>query len=564
MDLDDDNDNERSMDSSGIGVMKREAQPDFDFPAHKRLRNDEHLSPILDIPEDILYEIIQHLDPFSVLHLAQLSRGFRSILMSKSSSGIWKASRANVPSLPDLRTGLSEPRYIDFMFNNERCQSCLRQRGDVYVCYPAFSRTCSTCLRIHFHVANDKWERSYQGDLKRLRTYIPTIKVRQSKWVPARDGRKWVTLYHKNTDWLWKDQYSRAGYKKEWVKAKIEERKSIFKNTESYIGWCEERKYRQEEERRERIIKRICQLGWGNELNRCVQCPADSPVIIKACQKELTDQDLFNLEPSLNQLMQNLQQRRLDEERAKLLCECFPGLKSILEAFVRTLPPNSIYPSVVDVSDDPCINEILTISNTPDLSEQSCKAISDHLPQVTQDWIEQKTNEVLISARKMLRLHHEIGSETILPSSALRQKEGLNLTIISFECSVCKRQFRPWSSLRYPKVLMHGAYYHRTLSTAQPQLNKVFENTSWNEGDIMFNPATMTFMAEIVRLCGLDPRTTTASDMDLLNPSIKCMTCKWGKGPAMGWTEVIAHKQIDHGSGNATFNVKLKRRSHKY
>ncbi|KAF8882933.1 hypothetical protein CPB84DRAFT_1790578 [Gymnopilus junonius] len=556
MDLNDDN--EHSMDSSGTGVMKREAQPDFDFPAHKRPRNDEHLSRITDVPEDIFYEITKHLDPLSVLHLAQLSQGFRSILMSKSSSRIWKASRANVPSLPDLPPCLSEPQYVDFMFNNERCQVMSDSVLQVWLMFIEYRRSD------FFHVANNKWERSYLGSLERLRTYVPTIKVRQSKWTFARDGRRWTTLYHKNTDWLWKDQYGQAAYKMKWVDVKIEERKLISENKESYMDWCKERKYGQEEERRGRIINRIFQLGWENEFNKCAPWPGNSPVIIKACQKELTDQDLSNLEPSLNQLMQNLQQQRLDTERSKLLRGCFPVLKSILEAFIRTLPPNSIYPSVVDVSDDPCVNEIITISNTPDLSEQSCKAISDLLPRVTQNWLEQKTNEVLVSTQKMLRLHQEIGSETILPSSALRQKEGLHLAIISFECSICKRHSKPLSILRYPKVLMHGANYHGTFFTSQPQLNKVVENTSWNEGDIMFNPATMTFMAEIVRLCGLDPRTTTASDMDLLNPSIKCTTCKWGKGPAMGWTEVIAHKQIHHCWGNVTFTVKSKGRSHKY
>ena len=47
------------------------------------------------------HQILGHLRPLDILHLARTTKEFRQILLHKSSISVWKAARANVPDLPD-------------------------------------------------------------------------------------------------------------------------------------------------------------------------------------------------------------------------------------------------------------------------------------------------------------------------------------------------------------------------------------------------------------------------------------------------------------------------------
>lgn len=62
-----------------------------------------------------------YLDPWDLLHLSRVSRGFREILITPRAAGIWKESiqSVNLPPCPD---DITEPAYIAFVFG----ESCVR------------------------------------------------------------------------------------------------------------------------------------------------------------------------------------------------------------------------------------------------------------------------------------------------------------------------------------------------------------------------------------------------------------------------------------------------------
>jgi hypothetical protein len=52
------------------------------------------------------------------------------------------------------------------------------------------------------------------------------------------------------------------------------------------------------------------------------------------------------------------------------------------------------------------------------------------------------------------------------------------------------------------------------------------KETLWNyKGDIVIKPEHTAFVAELVRLAGLDPKTATVQEMDALDPIFECVHC---------------------------------------
>ncbi|KAF9804692.1 hypothetical protein IEO21_09281 [Rhodonia placenta] len=87
-------------------------------------RRHGFLADLPNMPLDIIQEVLGHLQPRDLLHLARTSKAFRTFLMSRSSAFLWRASRRNVEGLPDCPTHLSEPAYANLAFTSY-CFVCL-------------------------------------------------------------------------------------------------------------------------------------------------------------------------------------------------------------------------------------------------------------------------------------------------------------------------------------------------------------------------------------------------------------------------------------------------------
>ena len=58
-----------------------------------------------------------YLHPMDLLNLARTTKDFRSFLMKKSAAPFWKAARKNVEGLPECPEDLSEPQYVNLLFD---------------------------------------------------------------------------------------------------------------------------------------------------------------------------------------------------------------------------------------------------------------------------------------------------------------------------------------------------------------------------------------------------------------------------------------------------------------
>lgn len=155
------------------------------------------------------------------------------------------------------------------------------------------------------------------------------------------------------------------------------------------------------------------------------------------------------------------------------------------------------------------------------------------------------------------RWHDDI-SDHLLPLlppwlDSTRGIAALHSALVWFHCAHQPRYCDSWcrdTTIGYPRMLVHTHAKRERCVTDEPQsadddlVNGVRENCL--RSSLVFDPdelkANITFdlhasfaAAEIVRLCGLDPATAMAEDMDDLDARIACAPCKM----TMTWRKAV-------------------------
>ncbi|KAL1944343.1 hypothetical protein VTO73DRAFT_3528 [Trametes versicolor] len=133
---------ERNSPGKGAAVKKQSPTP-------KTIRmRAGRLAALKDMPMDIFLEIVKKLDPLALLRLAQSSKYFRSLLMTRSARHLWVASFRNVPGVPPCPPYISEPRYAAVLFD-QYCFACGNARS-TNVDHTACVRLCAPCFKTNF------------------------------------------------------------------------------------------------------------------------------------------------------------------------------------------------------------------------------------------------------------------------------------------------------------------------------------------------------------------------------------------------------------------------------
>ncbi|KAJ3757819.1 hypothetical protein EV360DRAFT_45229, partial [Lentinula raphanica] len=89
-------------------------------------------------------QILQYLEPSDLLKLAWVNKDFRSLLMSRSSTFLWRRARINADDMPNPAFGLSEPAHAHLIFANY-CSYC-QTRCDKVI-WECSIRCCKKCMK---------------------------------------------------------------------------------------------------------------------------------------------------------------------------------------------------------------------------------------------------------------------------------------------------------------------------------------------------------------------------------------------------------------------------------
>jgi hypothetical protein len=266
-------------------------------------------------------------------------------------------------------------------------------------------------------------------------------------------------------------------------------------------------------------------MGWGDELDKHPPY-ALTPLRMHASVKkpqELTDRIWNNIKQPLVRILEELKEKRLAVERVDTLKKRRLLVIALLESYAQRRPVTEVIPGPADVYN---MVEFKTIiedtSMDVEVYASSFRHAMDLLPQLVADWRTEKDAELVrIIDQDTLPFRSQRNN-----SSATNDYSQLGLATTIFQCKVCQ------APISYPRILVHSCVHARrnSLYPFDDPHSKVWRDLNdepWNFGgdrvgiDLRGKPAASL----VVRSCGLDPDTTTATEMDDLDARFECLGC---------------------------------------
>ncbi|KDR85932.1 hypothetical protein GALMADRAFT_218999 [Galerina marginata CBS 339.88] len=491
------------------------------------------LKDLVEMPLDVVGEIFSRLDPGDLLNLARIEKSLRAFLMSRSSISIWKRSRSNIPRLPDCPSDLSEPQYANLVFT-KNCDFCLRNLSSIHISWEARVKTCTRCMHENFEAGIFDHDRGYPLSLAPFLPFMTPSK-------PDSDD-----LYYSNLDRLWRKGYEDAKDKEEWLEIKLGERRDIEVHAGACAVWQKETEIARKayklslvEKNKTIIVERVKKLGWEEEFAKMSEddvMPQDIPKVTKACQKELTDRVLLNLDKLLIEHMEDFRRERLHRDRRAMLMERLPILKDVYQTYILSLPANALHPTAGELFRSPVVQELI---NTSSFTKAHMETIIPILPHLTLRWQKELEDKLCQLISTACGAEYPFDPEKVL-----------HLATTSFSCGRCSSG----KSLTHPRVLVHSCATSWSrdgcpMEVDEKACNSVLEQVYWNSrGDITFKLDDLKQMQDVIQMCGLDAKTTTRLEMDEANPILECIPCNdIHRGRAtLKWSAVITHKHEAH------------------
>ncbi|KAJ6513362.1 hypothetical protein C8R45DRAFT_344717 [Mycena sanguinolenta] len=508
------------------------------------------LSSLREFPLDIVAEIFGHLNPMDLLNLARTTKEIRGILMSRSSTFIWKESRSHVEGLPDLPRDLTEPQYANLCFSTH-CHQCLAIPV-MTIMWSARMRLCKKCIEGRFGNSDCVMDKT-RLEFNLLKSLVPSYREPRHGWHRARELFSIdvaMKLKEESADFREYGNLQMSDPKfKAWFTQKENEIKDINAHAQLCIVWAanrtDERKNELDEARRLReevIVERLTALGWGEEIAFHTHEFSCHKLVNQP--KKLTDRIWKNIEAPLVELLTDLKAKRLVAARSRIMRERRLLAAHVYNKFREALPPDVVYPAKIDVLQtepfrvviedtpvDPEVEDILT--------EDSFAAAISTLPDFSADWRQLKEEELIKIMQK------------IRPDSV---EADLHLATTFFTCSptnpvmphlnVKNHVPRALPALSSSTILVHLSATAMRYGLWDPDsLERTLSQEAWNAaGRVRLHDQAQRNARFVVEACGLDPDITTSTEMDEINPALECLNCGRKDGRlVMRWTRATHH-----------------------
>ncbi|KAJ7274250.1 hypothetical protein C8J57DRAFT_255027 [Mycena rebaudengoi] len=495
------------------------------------------LKRILDMPLDIVYEILCHMEPAMLILLAQSMRAFRSVLMSRASSFVWTAARNNVPRTPPPAPpdGISEPAWANLLYTpNMACFECGKKNltDDIDVIDFAFrKRLCLSCRRkyknllrcnrrtptyIMYEKVLDLVPYSWRADPSSKCYWIPDLKAMQSKVA----------------------QLSSAEYE-DFKKFQIVKVQAILDSVQHLYSWLY--KYSSEKrlekraitdaKRKERyhaIVDRLVALNYT---------PKEAEMAVgRTCKysaQPLTDTAWERLAPKLRESLDSARAARAWDQRTLKAGAAY-------DEFTRSLVPSQMFfvPREVFANSNhlapqkiklPCIERLLAVDPGTEISQDQF----DELAKTTffadvSTWALERMNIIAKAASLPIALPPSVSWVTLDDPERDIRLADLNKI---FDLAAAVFIVKSWES---------GSSSSRNWKHDWPSLGPApelpYEQVAFIGRDVMniknlkndrlaFSPRGAKAIRAILSLENLDVANTTATELDARNALYKCDHC---------------------------------------
>ncbi|RDB24012.1 hypothetical protein Hypma_008636 [Hypsizygus marmoreus] len=516
----------------------------------KRTGKTGKLERMPSLPLDILFEIFGHLHPLDILHLAQSTREMRAFLMSRSSAFVWKQARSNVEALPDCPPGMSEPQYADLLFC-PRCHYCGASKVRKVI-WSTKTRACPACFKKHYVRAKDLGDNARFTELPQSLWKLAQITgniIHCASYLPitSRDTRPKIISLDQldalaNQYIEIKDQALRA---EKWLAEMQSDRDvwaEVVERMESWQGEDAERRSERNSVIRQRrfdaIVHTLSALGWKEEIEEMDLNSLRRHTLVNRTE-DLTDRAWNRIMPRLVEFMENVR----SNHREAIRLQNISVRRRIFSQYIDFCTFN--YPVTAPVSELSVMEPFRSIiEDTP----VSISLTMHSFPQphfthdVLQQWHNVKKQELVPIMKKSALVPRDIDTRHI------------DLATTFFCCN--RHDFS--EPIGQGKILAHpGAISRRKMQIEDsPYLTRLFDDFRqefWNyRGDrVAFHEPAFLAARSILVSCGLNPESTSAREMDVLDPLMECASCTSSKDGrlVMTWRRGVVHA-IDHISSN--------------
>ncbi|KAK0486349.1 hypothetical protein IW261DRAFT_1455036 [Armillaria novae-zelandiae] len=459
--------------------------------------------------------IFSKLDPLDLLRLSRTTKGFRALLLQRSSTFVWKRARQNTEGLPPLPEDLSEPKFAHLAFDGH-CDNCLRYTP--YVQWEPRTKFCRKCLTNSTLYTNGapepvasfvpSYDFSSSSGHRLYHYYIPAITALLEESESLSDEMRDAWVLRKRDAFMTLQIHARLC--DDWSDSRAEDRSNEL----------DDLRYR----RLEQVIERLTILGWDEELQdqRLIDELAWHKLVRQSQPRLLTERAWSTMSDALISIVKQHRDKRL----ASVVSTRMSEFRAAYSDAIRDVPLLPIYPKVVDAAVLKPFSKLLL--DTPldqDITESLTAALA-RLSRVADKWRETQN-----SSLKALML--KAGLEP-----------NLNLATSFFKCKFCHRL------CQYPYVLAHSCtllYRQDTFDRdnwkdyALGNLLQCGNARIWSASQYTVDGEALKRVQFIIQACGLQPETATHEDMDSLNCRVICNDCSTVESFVMQWQIAACH-----------------------
>ncbi|KAA1467024.1 hypothetical protein DENSPDRAFT_831982 [Dentipellis sp. KUC8613] len=495
------------------------------------------MNPFLNMPLDILYEILSHLMPVDLLQLARANKSLRALLMSPSSSfkTIWKTVRENASCpdpIPEPLEGLSEPKWAYLLFEDRNCVECGEWNIEA-ITLEFKRRLCEKCVK--------SGTIKYQYVKKRFPKFEAEV-VDITPWVDAEEACR--IRKGEPDQWYWikdlresnervanfkaKESHSADFRSKlqDWLASETAKVSAFHERCAEIRGWMEDmsewQKEVEEATQEQNILeiqRRLLALGHNPVHVRDPYLIALPMVIPK---KPLDDDSWNKIAPQLFWRLRDRKHIQVFRDRTTHAAKLYRRYKKTI------LPIQTLYlPSETIVTKFPHIKALVDRDASVEITDEEWTRAVNALPSLLIDWMHAQRDEYSAmlpvgnyppnKPMRLIRLKDTPSDLDLVRQELIPTFAGpLELATAVFE----DYDFWEWGGKFKTRI---GRGLCGMWSTERAESYGFF-------------PAGSQTAASLVKLVGKDPMITTAADMDLIQEKFYCLDC--AAGHSFGHTRV--------------------------
>ncbi|RDB20037.1 hypothetical protein Hypma_012986 [Hypsizygus marmoreus] len=471
------------------------------------------LRQLAEMPLDLLFEVLSHLNPIDILHLSRTSKTLRGMLMNKTAAFIWRHARANV-GLPECPADLNEAQFTKLIFEPQ-CHYCDGAKANTII-WSNHTRVCRMCL------LDSKKFGPLKAQFKIIQDVIPSVTIPDRRY-----GRKGFCHLYARRLYRHYDKLD-AEAKLRWLQEKRDEQQSRTEHTNLCKAWFEVQAQQRAAElnkihqkRLEAIEEKLYELGWGVELEKMEDDDdsiLDHPFVDQS--KPLTDRSWEDNKEELIELMEQIQEHRLAREYHDRQRIRHGILKEVYDSFVVSQPIHAILLGLADVARLGPFKDVLNAPAKDDITVEHFAAALKELPRHIDDWrssVDGKLVALIKTADSRIRA----------------TKSTLALPTTFFQCH-CKL------TVGYPQIFTHACVAN-SFGLSYP------ECITWE-----FDRHALKMATALLQQWGLDAKMATKQKLEQPSLFVECLNCSdANQRTVMKW-----HAAVNH-SSSCTSHMRL-------